>query len=448
MVVNATVTQYAGRPAMHGVYKDITERKEMEEELRQSERRYRLLAENIHDVVWLMDINSNAFTYVSPSVKWLRGYTAEEVMAMPAGEALTPASQKIVAQAIEKALPSFLAGLPHGEPPALELEQPRKDGSTVWTEAIGRLFLNEETGHVEVYGLSRDLTERKAKEAEIRRLNNELEQRVVERTAQLEAALAEVRQSEALKNAFLASISHELRTPLTGILALADALEMQTAGPLNTRQQFFLSRIHDSGDRLLKMVSSILEYTALIAGKTHFRTESCVLIELGAICLRDVRAGAVAKQLSMHLEVNPEDLEIASDPDGIRKMLGYLLDNAVKFTPAGGRAGIEIAADGAQEAVVLTVWDTGIGIDPAKRAVIFRPFEQIDSGLNRQYAGTGLGLACVYQLVKGLGGSIVVESTLGAGSRFSVTLPLVRIGQKSMAAENRGAASDASTGAG
>ncbi|MFN8466354.1 MAG: PAS domain S-box protein, partial [Caldilineaceae bacterium] len=287
VAVNAALTQYEGRPALHGVYQDITDRMKVEEELRQSERRYRLLAENMQDVVWLMDLTTNEFTYVSPSVLHLRGYTAEEVLAMPAGRALTAESQQIIAAEIEKAMPSFLAGVPH-DPPALELEQPRKDGTTVWTEAIGRLVLNEQTGHIEVYGLSRDLTERKAKEAEIRRLNNELEQRVVERTAQLEAALVELRQNEALKDAFLASISHELRTPLTGILALADALEMQTAGPLNERQQYILARIHDSGDRLLKMVTSILEYTALIAGKTQFRTESCMLTELGAICLRDV----------------------------------------------------------------------------------------------------------------------------------------------------------------
>ncbi len=425
VAVNAMFTQYEGHPAVHGVYQDITERMKIEEELRQSERRYRLLTEYMQDVVWLMDLTTNEFTYVSPSVQRLRGYTAEEVLAMPVGEALTPESQKLITAEIEKALPSFLAGVPH-DPPALELEQPCRDGTTVWTEAIGRLVLNEQTGHIEVYGLSRDLTERKAKEAEIRRLNNELEQRVVERTAQLEAALVELRQNEALKDAFLASISHELRTPLTGILALADALEMQTAGPLNERQQYFLARIHDSGDRLLKMVTSILQYTALIAGKTQFRTEPCVLIELGAICLRDVREGAVAKQLSLHLEVNPADLEIASDGDGIRQVLNYLLDNAIKFTPAGGSAGLEIAADGAQEAVVLTVWDTGIGIEPAKYAAIFRPFEQVDNGLNRQYEGTGLGLACVYQLVQGLGGSVAVESTPGAGSRFSVTLPFVR----------------------
>ena len=428
VTVNARLTQYAGRPAIHGVYQDITEPIRMAEELRQSERRYRLLAENMQDVVWLMDLTSNEFTYVSPSVLRLRGYTAEEVMAMPAGEALTPASRQIITDEIEKALPAFLAGAPPGDPPALELEQPCKDGSTVWTEAIGKLFFNEETGHVEVYGLSRDLTERKAKEAEIRGLNNELEQRVVERTAQLEAALVELRQNEALKDAFLASISHELRTPLTGILALADALEMQTAGPLNERQQYFLARIRDSGDRLLKMITSILQYTALLAGKLQFRMEPCVLIELGALCLRDIRAAAAAKRVSMHMEVNPADLEITSDPDGIRQALNYLLDNAIKFTPAGGSAGLEMAADEAQGTVVLAVWDTGIGIDPAKTAAIFRPFEQVDGGLNRQYEGAGLGLACVYQLVKGLGGAIAVANTLGAGSRFSVTLPIGRGG--------------------
>jgi len=427
VAVNAALTKYEGRPALHGVYVDMTERMKIEEELRQSERLYRLLAENMEDVVWLMDLTTNEFTYVSPSVLGLRGYTAEEVLAMPAVGALTIESQQIIAAAIERAMPSVLAGVPR-DPPALELEQPCKDGSTVWTEAIGRLVINEQNGHIEVYGLSRDLTDRKAKEEEIRRLNNELEGRVAERTAQLEAALAELRQNEMLKNAFLASISHELRTPLTGILALADALEMQTAGPLNARQQYFLARIRDSGDRLLKMVTSILEYTALIAGKTQFRTEKCVLIELGAICLRNVREAAAARQLNMHLEVTPAELEIASDPEGICRILDYLLDNAVKFTPAGGSAGLEIAADTAQKTVVLAVWDSGIGIDPLKREAIFRPFEQLDNGLNRQYEGVGLGLACVYQLVQGLGGSIAVESALGAGSRFSVTLPLVRAG--------------------
>ncbi|MFN8467402.1 MAG: PAS domain S-box protein [Caldilineaceae bacterium] len=201
MAANATFTQYEGRPALHAVYVDMTERMTIEEELRQSERRYRLLAENMQDVVWLMDLTTNEFTYVSPSVLHLRGYTAEEVMVMPAVEALTPDSQQVIGAEIERLLPAFLAGAPHN-PPALELEQPRKDGTTVWTEAIGRLVVNEQNGHIEVYGLSRDLTERKAKEEEIRRLNNELEGRVAERTAQLAAALAEVRQNEALKDAF------------------------------------------------------------------------------------------------------------------------------------------------------------------------------------------------------------------------------------------------------
>ncbi|MBK8046784.1 MAG: PAS domain S-box protein [Anaerolineales bacterium] len=362
--VSTTSSTYQGRPAFQSVYLDITKRKQAEAALLQSEQRYRLLAENMTDVVWVLDVETGYFTYVSPSVERLRGYTAEEVIAQPASEALTPESQALVATILTKSVPEFMAGNVL-QNPGFDVEQPRRDGTTVWTEAVGRFYRNEENGHLEIYGVSRDLTERRAKEAEIRRLNQELEQRVVERTAELSQALDELRNAEQLKDSFLASVSHELRTPLTGVLGMADALEMQVVGPLNEHQRRYVQQIQNSGERLLKMVNSILHYTALLAGKVKSQPEPCRLLELCAISMRTIRPAAELKKQTMKLNIDPHDLEITSDPDGLIQILNNLLDNAVKFTPEGGAIGLEVVNDPAQKVVHFTVWDTGIGASAA-----------------------------------------------------------------------------------
>jgi signal transduction histidine kinase len=287
-----------------------------------------------------------------------------------------------------------------------------------------RYYNNPETGRLEAYGVSRDITERRAKEAEIHQLNVDLEQRVTDRTLQLETALAELRHAEELKDAFLASVSHELRTPLTGILGISEALDMQISGPLNERQLHYIQQIRQSGDRLLQVVNSIMQYTALLAGRVTIQPAPCRLIELGATCMRAVYTRVVDKALTPKLSVEPLDLEILSDANTINMVLSNLLDNAIKFTPAGGKIGLEVVDDPSGEVVHLTVWDTGIGIAAEQQRDAFRAFEQLDHGLTRQYEGLGLGLSFAQQLVRLLGGEIKLESAPGVGSRFIVTLPV------------------------
>ncbi|MBK8050696.1 MAG: hypothetical protein IPK16_28470 [Anaerolineales bacterium] len=126
---------------------------------------------------------------------------------------------------------------------------------------------------------------------------------------------------------------------------------------------------------------------------------------------------------TIELTVEPDDLTIISDADGIIQMLQALLDNAVKFTPANGAVGLEVHADLQVGRVSLTVWDTGIGIAPEQQASIFEPFVQADGSLSRQYEGVGLGLAYVHRMVELLGGAITLTSVVGEGSRFRVELP-------------------------
>ncbi|MBK8048744.1 MAG: HAMP domain-containing histidine kinase [Anaerolineales bacterium] len=302
-----------------------------------------------------------------------------------------------------------------------EIEQPRHDGTTVWTDVVGRYYIDPETGRLLAYGVTRDATERRAREDEIRELNATLEARVRERTAQLEAAILELRRAERLKDEFLSTVSHELRTPLTGVLGMADALEMQVSGQLNERQLRYVRQIRESGDRLLATVNSILSYAELLADTAPIQVEPCRLLELGALSLRTVRARTEARQLKLSVQIEPDDLEILSDANGIIQVLQRLIDNAVKFTPEHGSVGLKFTRD--HEVVYLTVWDTGIGIEPGDQERIFRPFVQLDGGLGRRYEGVGLGLAYAYQMVSRLGGQIAVESAPGEGSRFTVTLP-------------------------
>ncbi|MBK8048169.1 MAG: PAS domain-containing sensor histidine kinase [Anaerolineales bacterium] len=316
----------------------------------------------------------------------------------------------------------------------LEMIDPRKDviaefrfqtpaGVTTWVHGkVATLY--DENGEVSGYvGAEMDITERHRMEEEMRLLNEQLELHVADRTRQLEHAVAELKQADQLKDTFLATVSHELRTPLTGVLGMADALEMQVGGALGERQLRYVQQIRQSGERLLKMVNSILHYSALLAGKVQVQPEPCRLVELCAISLRGVRERATQKRLKLQFAVLPDDLQLISDANGILQTLENLLDNAVKFTPEGGTVGLEALLDPSENAVHLTVWDTGIGIAPKDQATIFKPFEQIDRGLDRQYEGVGLGLDYAGQMVRILGGTIAVQSEPGCGSRFTVTLP-------------------------
>lgn len=159
-----------------GVSRDISARKQAQEALRVSEERYRLLAENISDVIWILDLETSRFRYVSSSVERLRGYTVEEVLAQDMSAALTPASMQRLMEILPQALEKYMKGESIENYAVNEIEQPCKDGSTVWTETTTRFIRNPETGHLEVYGVSRNITERKRAEQQLRQLSLAVEQ--------------------------------------------------------------------------------------------------------------------------------------------------------------------------------------------------------------------------------------------------------------------------------
>ena len=214
-------------------------------------------------------------------------------------------------------------------------------------------------------------------------------------------------------------MSHELRTPLNAILGLAEALQEEVYGSLTPKQHKSLATIEQSGKHLLDLINDILDLSKIESGKMSL---SVSLVSVDSLCessLTFIKQQAQQKNIRLDYYIAPGLSEIEVDERRIRQVLVNLLSNAVKFTPDGG----EVATDAEGEQLQLSVTDTGIGIAPENMDKLFKPFVQLDSSLSRRYAGTGLGLALVRRIVELQGGSITLDSEVGKGSCFTVTLP-------------------------
>jgi PAS domain S-box-containing protein len=402
---------------------DITDRKRAEDLVRASETRYRVLAESVHDVIWVLDLATRRFTYMSPSVAHLRGYTAEEVMAQPVDAALTPASALAVNQAIQ----ATHARIAAGEAPLMihrmELAQPHRDGQVVQTEVVARYLLDDAGRPTALVGVTRDISERKRVQAELDQYRLHLEERVALRTEEWRHAKDAAEAANRAKSVFLANMSHELRTPLNAITGFAHLLK---GAGLTPSQSDKIDKIIDAGQHLSDAVEAVLNLSRIEAGKLelddaevdHGRTVVAVA-EL-------VSAQAAAKGLQLVADVPPSALSLRGDPVRLKQALLNYAANAIKFTHAGTvvlRTRIEDeTADSVR--VRFEVSDTGIGIAPEVLPRLFTPFEQADSSLTRTYGGSGVGLVITQRLARLMGGDAGVSSTPGQGSTFWFTAQL------------------------
>lgn len=226
-----------------------------------------------------------------------------------------------------------------------------------------------------------------------------------------------------MKDEFLASMSHELRTPLNAILGISEGLQEQYYGPLNDKQIRSLEIVEESGRHLLALINDILDVSRIESGQLTLEIEPLQVQPVCEASLQFIKQAAAKKQISITLSVDDQIPVINADVRRLKQILINLLSNAVKFTPEGGSVGLKVTHDSAQEMVCMTVWDTGIGIAEEDMSRLFQPFVQLDSSLSRHYAGTGLGLLLVKRMAEQHSGHVSVESQLGQGSRFTVSLP-------------------------
>ena len=238
---------------------------------------------------------------------------------------------------------------------------------------------------------------------------------------QLENARAAAEQASQAKSMFLANMSHELRTPLNAVIGLADLLLLDAAA-LTARQREYLEGIAQSGRHLLAMVNDVLDLAKIEAGKQD--------LELERVATRDAVAEAVSllaplaeqRGVALVADVAADAPQLRADPLRLRQILYNLISNAVKFTNRDGR--VRVSAHGEGERVAIAVADTGIGIAPTDISRLYRAFEQLDQPSGVRPSGTGLGLALTKRLVDMHGGTIDVASQLGAGTTFTVRLPV------------------------
>lgn len=254
----------------------------------------------------------------------------------------------------------------------------------------------------------RNITEKKIAEAEVAKKNRDLH----------EANLRLIEAARA-KSEFFATVSHELRTPLTLVLAPLETLLKETSNLLPSRQANLLHTMHKNAISLLQMITGLLDYSKLQAGRWELKREPIQIGALTRSILTDFGPLMQAKSIQCELDIRvAEDVVVSLDRYLFERILFNLLSNAVKFTPSGGVICVRLDLNAGK--LRLTVKDSGIGISGSDRAKIFERFSQIDSSSTRRFEGTGLGLALVKEFTQLLGGSVTLESELGKGSEFTL----------------------------
>ncbi len=256
---------------------------------------------------------------------------------------------------------------------------------------------------------------------ELATINQELEQRVQERTAELQVAMKEAQEASRLKDEFLATMSHELRTPLNAIIGFQGVIEM--SGELGERNSYLLKRLRVNAERLLNLINDILDISRIESGRFELIPTTLSVNSIAQNVREQLGVLAEEKGLQMAVEVDPNMPEaVVVDEEALMKIITNLISNAVKFTEEG-EVRMIIRRDDSNWQVVVR--DTGIGIPAHKQEVIFERFRQVDGSSTRAYGGTGLGLAIVRQLALAMGGTVQVRSEIDKGSEFTVTLPLM-----------------------
>ena len=395
---------------IYGAVQDITERKQIEEAILKERDFSDAMLNSLPGILYFYD-QTGKFLRWNRNLEIVSGYSGEEIARMNPLDFFVGAEKEYIARRIQEVFEN-------GDSDA-EANIVSKNGSRVPYYFTGKRIEIENVPYL--IGMGIDVTQRKQAEAELRQLNLELEQRIAARTEELATAMLRAQESDRLKSAFLATMSHELRTPLNSIIGFTGVILRGLAGPLAEEQYKQLNMIQDSSYHLLALINDVLDISKIEAGQLEIFKRPFDVRQAIESALRIIQPLALRKNLQLRTSIGPNVGTINNDQRRMQQVLINLVNNGVKFTERG-EVSIECAIrEGWLE---TSVHDSGIGIKPEDMDQLFKPFQQIDTGLARGHEGTGLGLAICKRLVTLMGGEITAESQWGVGSTFKFTLPI------------------------
>lgn len=505
-----------------GVMRDIGDRKESEQRLRESEQRYRQIVETAQEGIWVLD-EAALTTYVNPQMAEMLGYRPEEMIAKSLFSFMNSTKTEEAQQDFSRRQAGKFANS--------DFCFKHRDGSEVWTMISTNPLRNETGDFIGALGMITDVSDRRRAEQEVIR-NRDLREAIFNESAdaiflvdsvtlltfdcnqkavemfevsdkaeliniegnilqryqfskleieaiaadieatgswnreieyvtkkgrvfwghivaknvtvagrnmnlvrvtdidqrkraeqQLLQTNAELERATRLKDEFLANMSHELRTPLNAILGLSEVLQDQIYGEINTKQQRSLQTIERNGQHLLELINDVLNLSKIEAGHLVLNPHPVSIRQICNDSLSLIRGQINEKKQKLNIHYPKIAAIIEGDELRLRQAIINLLSNAIKFTDLGGEIEFSITLEPEQNQLSIHVADNGIGIDKANLDLLFQPFVQLDSSLNRRFSGTGLGLALVRRIAELHQGSVSVQSELGKGSKFSIHLP-------------------------
>jgi PAS domain S-box-containing protein len=389
--------------------------------------RLNLIIDSVADPIIVTDATGATVMMNSP---------AEELFTVVAG-ATESASRTV--QANDAHFSSFISGLLLGETGPGEIRRGEiglmnpSTGEPIPVEAIAGKVLTETgelTAVVTILHDRREALERARLYEQLKAASDELQARVQAATAELATQnellrrqAIELEQASRLKSQFLANMSHEFRTPLNAILGYTHMLLQGVAGDLLPAVKRQLQRIDSNGRHLMTIINEILDITRIEAGKMPMQLSEFNLNELVPEVMTELDPVISRSKLTVAPKLRPDLPTVYSDRQKVKQIIVNLLSNALKFTHEGGIQ-ITVGYSQAERTACVAVADTGIGISPENHEKIFEDFRQVDDSPSRQYGGTGLGLAICRRLATALGGRITLESTMGIGSTFTLTIPV------------------------